>query len=105
MFKSRLNLLSDYLSSKLVIHESSRPIQSSLQDTYDIPRVRTGMAKHSFYYAGVKCWNSLPNELRLIKSFPAFKKLLKTHFFKHFYVWLAIWLISYLASDSFVTVG
>ena len=84
MFKSRLNLLPEFLSSKLVIHESLRPVRSSLQDTYNIPRVRTEMAKHSFFYAGGKCWNSLPNELRLTKSFPAFKKLLKTHFFNIF---------------------
>ena len=49
LFKSRLNLLPEYLSSKLVIHESLRPVRSSLQDTYDIPRVRTEMAKHSFF--------------------------------------------------------
>ena len=84
VFKSRLNSLPDYLSRGLVIHESLRPVLFSLQDTYDIPRVRTEMAKHSFYYAGVKCWNSLPNNLRLIISFPAFKKLLKTHFFNIF---------------------
>ena len=47
VFKSRLNLLPEYLSSKLVIHEW--PVRSSLQDTYDIPRVRTEMAKHSFF--------------------------------------------------------
>ena len=82
VFKSHLNLLPDYLPGRLGIHESLRPVRYSLQDTYDIPRVRTEMAKHSFYYAGVKCWNSLPNNLRLIKSFPAFKKLLKTHFLK-----------------------
>ena len=49
VFKSRLNLLPEYLSSKLVIHESLRPVRSSLQDTYDIPRVRTEMAEHSFF--------------------------------------------------------
>ena len=49
VFKSRLNLLPDYLSGVLVIHESLRPVRSSLHDTYDIPRVRTEMAKHSFY--------------------------------------------------------
>ena len=84
VFKSRLNLLPDYLSSALVINESLRPVRSTLQDTYDIQRVRTEMAKHSFYYAGVKCWNSQPNSLRSIKSFPVFKKLLKTHFFNIF---------------------
>ena len=84
MFKSRINLLPDYLSSALVIHDSLRPVRSSLQDTYDIPRVRTEIAKHSFFYAGVDCWNNLPNNLRSIKSFPAFKKLLKTHFFDIF---------------------
>ena len=62
VFKSRINLLPDYLSRNLKVFASIRPIRLSMQNTYVIPRVNTEVARHSFNYAGAKLWNELSNE-------------------------------------------
>ena len=85
VFKSRLNNLPDYLSRGLTVYTSVRPVRSSLQNTYGVPRVRLEVAKQSFNYAGAKLWNNLPTEIRSTISYPEFKKLVKTHYFnQHF---------------------
>jgi len=81
VFKSRINLLPEYLSRSLTTFTSSRPIRSVMQNTYVVPRVKLEAAKHSFSYAGAKLWNNLPNDLRSKTSFQEFRRLLKTHYF------------------------
>ena len=81
MFKSRINLLPDYLSRELTVYVSTRPIRSNQQNTYVIPRVKNEIAKHSFFYTGARLWNDLPNNLRSLTSLPIFKKQLKSHLF------------------------
>lgn len=85
VFKSRINLLPEYLSNSLTVFTSARPIRTPFQNTYVIPRVRTEVAKQSFSYAGSKLWNDLSNELRATASYQGFKKLLKTHYFKLYF--------------------
>ena len=63
IFKSRMNSLPEYLSKGLAVHTSVRPIRSSLQNTYVVPRVRLEVAKQSFSYAWAKLWKWLPNVL------------------------------------------
>ena len=82
VFKSRINLLPDYLSRNLKVFASIRPIRLSMQNTYVIPRVNTEVARHSFNYAGAKLWNELSNELRSTDSYIEFRNLLKTYYFK-----------------------
>jgi hypothetical protein len=81
VFKSRMNLLPDYLTKELKVYVSTRPIRSKQLNTYVIPRVKTEVAKHSFFYAGVELWNDLPDNMRSQTSLPIFKKQLKTHLF------------------------
>lgn len=51
-----------------------------------VPKVRTKtLGERSFAFCGPKHWNSLPDNIRSIKSTPAFKKTLKTYLFKQHY--------------------
>ena len=85
VFKSRMNFLPEFLSRGLTVYTSVRPVRSSLQNAYVVPRIRLEVAKQSFSYAGAKLWNNLPNVLRSTISYTEFKKLVKTHYFSpHF---------------------
>ena len=78
-----MNFLPEYfsISGGMAVYTSVRPVRSSLQNMYVMPRVRLEVSKQSFDYAGAKLWNNLPNELRSTISHTEFKKLVKPHYF------------------------
>ena len=55
-----------------------RDISSSLC----LPQPRTNNMKNSFMYDDAHLWNSIPNEIREIKSLSCFKKKIATHIFQ-----------------------
>ena len=64
-----------YLSTKLLINQSSRNSSSKL----NVPIARIDLFKSGLVYSGLAHWNSLPSELRLPVSPSVFKKRLTLH--------------------------
>ena len=64
-----------YLSTKLLINQSSRNLSRKL----NVPIPRIDLFKSSLVYSGPALWNSLPSELRLSVSPSVFKKRLMLH--------------------------
>ena len=73
-----------YLSDLLKVRKSSRHTRSgSAHLMLEVPFTRKAtFADRSFSVAGPRMWNTLPPNIRLIDNFDAFKKSLKTHFFR-----------------------
>lgn len=59
------------------VHNYSTRLSSS--NAYSLPRVRTNYGKFNIRFSGVKIWNSLESELKLL-SIGAFKARLKSNF-------------------------
>ena len=73
VYKSLNGLVPEYLSSKF-LKRSGMPY--SLRDSENklvVPNPRTNYMKNSFSYSGATLWNSLPCNLRMIKSYNQFK--------------------------------
>ena len=47
-----------------------------------VPSVN-GIADRTFYYTGIKCWNSLPDDIKAINDQAVFKKSVKSFFNEH----------------------
>ena len=76
-----------YLADLLSVYTPSRNLRS-IADTrlLRVPRVRTRTFGHrSFSFAAPTVWNSLPFEIRHLKSTASFKTALKTHLFQKYY--------------------
>ena len=76
-----------YLADLLSVYTPSRNLRS-IADTrlLRVPRVRTKTFGHrSFSFAAPTIWNSLPFEIRHLKSTSSFKTALKTHLFQKYY--------------------
>ena len=52
---------------------------------YVVPRTRLKFGERAFSIAAPQAWNRLPTELKVMGSTPAFKRCLKTFFFKTAY--------------------
>ena len=77
VFKCIHGLAPLYLSELLIIKQH--------QDlTLQIPRTFSTYGDRAFYSAGPKLWNSLPQEIRFVKSLDGFKSKLKHYFFNSF---------------------
>ena len=63
----------------------TRVLRSSDKHFLTQPPVKTEIAKRAFSQAAPSVWNSLPLNCRTANTFSIFKKLLKTHIFKHAY--------------------
>jgi len=75
-----------YLSHLLSVYTPARQLRSS-SDTrlLLVPRIRTKtFGNRSFSHSAPSLWNSLPYELRHIKTTETFKRTLKTHLFSTF---------------------
>jgi len=72
-----------YLSALLLSHRPERLLRSSAQEFLSVPRCNTAFGDRRFSVAAPRVWNSLPLDLRLSESLPAFKKNLKTFLFRH----------------------
>ena len=74
-----INNMSPGYTKELIRFRNSRyPTRNTNIDIYrpSVDQVKFG--ERSFYYEAPVLWNSLPNEIRTVDSFPAFKKLMKT---------------------------
>ena len=74
----------DYLKDLLAFKSQPRTLRSSSDDLkLQVPRMRTeSFGKRSFKYAGPDLWNELPYYIRSCDTITAFKKRLKTFYFK-----------------------
>ena len=84
-FKAIYGMAPRYLSN-LVSVKSSSAYSLRSNDTLFLDRpseaMRPTLGARSFYAAAPALWNSLPADIREIKSISLFKKCLKTHLFK-----------------------
>ena len=77
-FKAINNLSPLYIKELIRFRNSRYPTRNTNPDIYR-PRVdQVKFGERSFYYEAPVLWNSLPNEIRTVDSFPVFKKLMKT---------------------------
>jgi len=58
-----------------------RQLRSSTTRSAVVRRTRTQFGQRAFSVSGPDVWNSLPTDIRLIDSQPAFRRALKTHIF------------------------
>ena len=64
---------------KLLINDSIHSYNTRSASKIPIDFKRTTYRKFSVQYRGSIIWNSLPNDLKELKSSKAFKKALQTH--------------------------
>ena len=78
MFKVHQKLTPTYLSKMFTLcshqlNDSYRLRSASVPDLA-LPKPHTELFKSSLSYSGVKCWNTLPHQLRLSSSYTNFRK-------------------------------
>ena len=61
-------------------------LRAAANGLYDVPRTRTIFGQREFSVAGPQQWNVLPSYIRNITGRAAFKRALKSHFFRLAYV-------------------
>ena len=66
----------NYFTPQYEIHEHNL---RNVNDNYQLPRMCLSFGQRSLKFRAVKYWNSLPNELKSIKSLPVFKRKLKDY--------------------------
>ena len=80
VFKALNDLAPDYLSSMFTERRTSGYVLRDSTNKLNVPLPRTNYPKRSFSYRGATLWNSLPCNLRQVKSLDLFKQLLNLHF-------------------------
>jgi hypothetical protein len=76
-----------YLEELVNIYKPARSLRSESNTTLVTPIVRAkSYGESRFDKAAASLWNGLPNDLRNIQSANAFKKKLKTHFFRQVFL-------------------
>ena len=60
-------------------------LRSAAAGQYDVPFTRTHFGGRALSVAAPTEWNNLPSNLRSIADITAFKKAIKTHFFRQAY--------------------
>ena len=80
-FKALANKEPSYLHDLLKPAINSRQLRSSNNNNLSIPRVKTKWGSRAFSIAAPFLWNSLPAELKKVKTLPSFRKMLKSHLF------------------------
>ena len=60
-------------------------LRSAAAGQYDVPFTRTQFGRRALSVAAPTEWNNLPTNLRSIADITAFKKAIKTHFFRQAY--------------------
>ena len=70
----------------IVHHLSTLPernrLRAAARGQFDIPRTRTVFGERSFSVAGPREWNTLPQDITDVTNREAFKRALKTYYFK-----------------------
>ena len=81
-----------YISEILSVYTPSRCLRSSSDKrTFCIPKTHTrSYGERSFAFSGPKQFNSLPPNIRDLPTTSSFKKALKTHLFKKYFMWFLI---------------
>ena len=78
VYKSLNCLAPDYMSSKFTLRNdlfNSYNLRDS-ENKLAVPLPRTNYYRNSFCYSGTVLWNILPSDIRQVKSFTSFRKLL-----------------------------
>ena len=78
-----------YISNLIEKYHPTRSLRSATKSLLKEPSCRTTTyGSRSFRVSAPRLWNSLPQHIRQTKTLANFKKLLKTHLFKHaFKLW------------------
>ena len=71
----------DYLNTLITHYTPSRQLRSSNQHLLSVPRSHTTFGSRGFRVSAPRLWNSLPESLRSLDSYPSFRSHLKTHLF------------------------
>ena len=69
------------LTNNLINHSYGTRMRENNQ--FNIPYFRTSSRHRSFWYQGIKAWNSIPNSIRSSDSYVKFKRKLKNHLITH----------------------
>lgn len=88
MFKVLHGQAPTYIQNMLDIYIPSRQVRSQNDRlTLVVPRSRTvTYGDRAFMTAAPKLWNALPKSLKSCETLTVFKRALKTHLFKRFYL-------------------
>ena len=78
VYRSLNGLVPEYLSSKFLKRNGTRYSLRDSENKLVVPLPRTNHLKNSFSYSGAALWNSLPCNLRMVKSLNQFKKQIST---------------------------
>ena len=78
VYRSLNGLVPECLSSKFLKRNGTRYSLRESENKLVVPLPRTNYLKNSFSYSGAALWNSLPCNLRMIKSLNQFKKQIST---------------------------
>ena len=70
----------------LAMPPGRKRLRAAANGLYDVPRTRTIFGQRAFSVAGPQQWNDLPSDIRDITDRAAFKRALKSHFFRLAYV-------------------
>ena len=86
-YKALNNLAPAYISDLLAPYTPRRTLRSASQSLLAPPRYREvstiNYGRRAFSVAAPELWNSIPLAIRNANSLAEFKRLLKTHIFKH----------------------
>jgi len=91
-----------YLANLVIFNTTDsqrRQLRSSTTRAAAVRRARTQFRKRSCSVCGPDVWNSLPNAVRNIDSYPAFRRALKSHLFS---CAISSYLLSHLFTDIVV---
>ena len=80
-FKGLYDQAPDYIYEMLVPYSQTRRLRSCSKQLLAVQRTNLKYGNRAFSIAAPKLRNSLPDDIRTIKSFPLFKKRLKTYLF------------------------
>ena len=79
MFKTLKGNMPSYLQDMFSFRGLGYNIRNS-EIRLNLPKPRTNYLKRSFCYSGAILWNSLPQDIRKLQSFPQFKKAIAEYY-------------------------
>ena len=83
MFKSLHGLTPRYIQDLLIPYTPQRNLRSNDNLLLEVPRTRLmSCGDRAFSVAGPKLWNSLPKDIKVLKTVNSFKSKLKTYLFQ-----------------------
>ena len=79
MFKIINGDAPSYLQNLFSVRGSGYNLRDS-EIKLNLPKPRTNYLKRSLYYSGALLWNSLPQNIRMLRSLPLFKNSLNYYY-------------------------